>query len=155
MNHFHEVNHYDPARLLPGQMIRMPDDHYEPARIVKNDFPLIENNVFPNNPSMHPTTVKFEVFDPSGRNSIIEENLKHVCSILDKKVRNSNFVVVSGSTGPRRYMDQVNELVLLVNNIALVNDDRFRLDSINYRSHADETAEFILRSLEAACNYRF
>lgn len=101
----------------------------------------------------YPKSVKVDIFDPLGRASVIEENLKLVFRKLNIKGVNCLFSVVSSQN--TMYMDQINELVLYINERhALTNKERFRLDRNNTDADLEVIADFFIRTLDVACFYK-
>lgn len=99
-------------------------------------------------------TLRVDIYDPLGRASLIEENLKAVFRKLNSRGISCFFSV--GSSDNRLYKDQYNELILHVNDThALTNKDRFKLDRPISDAELDVVAEFFLRTLEVACFYKF
>lgn len=144
-NHFAEVNNVGTQELLPGQFMKKKS-------MIDNQMNNV--NVLDGRNYEYPKSIKVEVFDPLGRSSVVEENLKLVFRKLNSKGVSCNFSV--GSSQNKMFMDQINEMVLFVNDKhALTNKDRFRLDRNNTDADLEAIAEFFLRTFDVACFYRF
>ncbi len=102
----------------------------------------------------NPRSIKIDVYDPLGRASLIEENLRSVFRKLNGRGLSCHLSV--GTATNKMYMDNFNDLILHVNErYALTNKDRFRLDRPNSDADLEDIAGFLLATFETACNYRF
>lgn len=139
-NHFAEVTNNGPQGLLPGQIMKKKS--------------LIDNQIVIDGRNFeYVKSIKIDIFDPLGRASVVEENLRQVYRKLNNRGVGCAFSISSSQN--KSYMDQINELVLYVNDRhALTNKDRFRLDRGLSDSELDVVADFFLRFLEVACYYK-
>ncbi len=100
-----------------------------------------------------PRSIKVDIFDPLGRASMIEENLRAVFRKLNVKGVSCLFSI--GLSQNKMYMDSFNDIILFVNDkYALTNKDRFRLDRPLNDSDLEGVADFFAATLETACSYR-
>jgi len=155
MEHFHQVDQIGPEGLLPGQIyVRNPTILSSQVVSTPQRLTYNENVVVPNQGYEYPTSVKFDIYDPSGRGSILEQNLRGVCAVLSSMNRRCSFTV--GTSTNKKYMDNFEDLIILVNDkFALTNEHRFKLDRSSTADNNEEIAQLLSKTLEVACNYKF